>query len=163
MWCWLIGTNKPITVISDHKNLMYFMQSHSLICWQTCWALFLQNFNFKLNWLPGSSNLANFPSRCLEFQPKQGDSVDTQLILTNSHLKQLYPHYFKPSSSTPTFDISSAITLVPTYPVDNSKLLSQFWATYVEDNEWHEGLAVQKLPSQPTFWRVQDSLVFHQD
>ena len=56
MQSWLIGTDLPVTVISDYKNLMYFMQSRSLNHRQTCWALILQDFNFKLTWLPGSSN-----------------------------------------------------------------------------------------------------------
>ena len=122
MQSWLIGTDLPVTVISDHKNLMYFMQSHSLNCRQTCWALFLQDFNFKLNWLPGSSNPVDFPSRPTDFQPKGEDTVDAQPILTNSHLEHLYPHYSKPPFSTLPIEISSTITLTPTYSVDNSEL-----------------------------------------
>ena len=160
---WLIGTDLPVTVVSDHKNLMYFMQSRSLNHQQTCWALFLQDFNFKLDWLLGSSNPVDFPSRCPDFQPKGEDTVDAQPILTNSHLERLYPHYSKPSSLTSPIEISSTITLAPTYSIDNSELLTRFKSAYLDDNEWHKGLAIQKLPGQPIHWRVEDNLVFHQD
>ena len=67
MRSWLIGTNLPVTVVFNHKNLTNFMQSCSLNYQQIHWALFLQDFNFKLDWLPGSSNLVDFPSRCPDF------------------------------------------------------------------------------------------------
>ena len=124
MRSWLIGTDLPVTVVSDHKNLMYFMQSRSLNHRQTHWALFLQNFNFKLDWLPGSSNPADFPSRRMDFRPKGENMVDAQPILTDSHLECLYPHYLKPPSSTSPIEISSTITLAPTYSVNNSELLA---------------------------------------
>ena len=89
--------------------------------------------------------------------------VDAQPILTNLHLERLYPHYLKPPSSTSPIEISSTITLAPTYSVNNSKLLARFRSAYLDDNEWCEGLAIQKLPGQPMHWRVKDNLVFHQD
>lgn len=85
------------------------MQSHSLNHQQTCWALFLQDFNFKLDWLPGSSNPADFQAK------EEDSSISAQSFLTSSHLEQLYPHYSKPSYSTPTVKISSAIIIAPTY------------------------------------------------
>ena len=89
--------------------------------------------------------------------------VDAQPILTNSHLECLYPHYLKPPSSTSPIEISSTITLTPTYSIDNSELLAQFKSAYLDDNEWREGLAIQKLPGQPMHWRIKDNLIFHQD
>ena len=59
---------------------MYFMQSHSLNHQQTCWALFLQDFNFKLDWLPGSSNPADFQAK------EEDSSISAQSFLTSSHL-----------------------------------------------------------------------------
>ena len=100
MQSWPIGPDIPVTVISDHKNLTYFMQSCTLNHQQTHWSMFLADFNFKLDWLPGSKNTTDFPSRCLDYKPKEGDTLDSQPILTELHLEHLYPHYIQPSTSS---------------------------------------------------------------
>ena len=45
---------EPVKVISDHKNLEYFMLSKYLSCCQACWSKFLSHFNFKISYCPGS-------------------------------------------------------------------------------------------------------------
>src|SRR5258708_35351614 len=59
---WLSGTVIPVLVITDHKNLEYFMTSHQLNQRQACWSLELAKFNFKLSWIPGSNNPSAAPS-----------------------------------------------------------------------------------------------------
>ena len=51
----LSGTpvENPIAVISDHKNLQYFMTSKQLNARQARWAEFLVNFNFRISYHPG--------------------------------------------------------------------------------------------------------------
>ena len=45
-WChYLQGTNDPITLLTDHKNLMYFCQPQKLSQWQAHWMMFLQDFD----------------------------------------------------------------------------------------------------------------------
>ena len=41
-------------MISDHKNLEYFMLSKCLSHCQACWSEFLSHFNFKISYCPGS-------------------------------------------------------------------------------------------------------------
>ena len=41
-------------MISDHKNLEYFMSSKHLSHCQACWSKFLSYFNFKISYYPGS-------------------------------------------------------------------------------------------------------------
>ena len=52
----LEGTEKPITVISDHKNLEYFMTTKLLSRRQARWLEFLSRFNFKITYRPGGLN-----------------------------------------------------------------------------------------------------------
>ena len=47
------GSPKPINVISDHKNLEYFMFSKWLSRRQARWSEFLSRFNFKISYKPG--------------------------------------------------------------------------------------------------------------
>ena len=51
---YLIGTQKPIQVITDHKNLEYFMSTKKLNRRQVRWSLFFSDFNFTITYRPGS-------------------------------------------------------------------------------------------------------------
>jgi hypothetical protein len=51
----LEGILHPIQVLSDHKNLEYFMSTKLLNCCQTCWAEYLSRFNFKIIYHPGKA------------------------------------------------------------------------------------------------------------
>lgn len=50
----LEGAGAPIEVISDHKNLQYFMTTKRLSRRQARWSEFLSRFNFKLTYRPGA-------------------------------------------------------------------------------------------------------------
>ena len=52
----LEGTDLPIQVLSDHKNLEYFMTTKKLTRRQARWAEFLANYNFKIVYRPGKQN-----------------------------------------------------------------------------------------------------------
>lgn len=54
----LAGTavEDPIQVISDHKNLQYFMTSKQLNSRQARWAEFLADFNFRITYRPGKQS-----------------------------------------------------------------------------------------------------------
>jgi hypothetical protein len=51
----LEGVSHPIKVLSDHKNLEYFMTTKLLNRRQTCWAEYLSRFNFKIVYSPGKA------------------------------------------------------------------------------------------------------------
>ena len=55
----LEGSPEPVKVISDHKNLEYFMLSKHLSHCQACWSEFLSHSNFKISYRPGSQCKAN--------------------------------------------------------------------------------------------------------
>jgi hypothetical protein len=48
------GSVHPITIFSDHKNLMFFWQTQKLNRRQARWSLFLSQFDVKLVHVPGS-------------------------------------------------------------------------------------------------------------
>ena len=54
-WCqYLQGTNHPVTIITDHKNLSYIKDPRKLSCQQAHWSLFLQDFNIHWQVTPGT-------------------------------------------------------------------------------------------------------------
>src|SRR3984885_3118416 len=70
---WLSGTIIPISIITDHKNLEYFMAQRQLNRRQARWMLELTEFNFRLSYAPGSKNPADGPSRRDDYSPIQDD------------------------------------------------------------------------------------------
>ena len=52
---YLQGTNHPITLLTDHKNLTYFRQPQKLSCCQARWMMFLQDFDLHFIHIPGSA------------------------------------------------------------------------------------------------------------
>lgn len=53
----LVGVAQPVTVLSDHKNLRYFMTSRRLTERQVRWSQFLSQFNFRLEFRAGKNAL----------------------------------------------------------------------------------------------------------
>jgi hypothetical protein len=51
----LEGVLHPIQVLSDHKNLEYFISTKLVNYCQTCWDEYLSCFNFKIVYCPGKA------------------------------------------------------------------------------------------------------------
>ncbi|KAJ3495813.1 hypothetical protein NLJ89_g10573 [Agrocybe chaxingu] len=156
MRAWLMGTAQPITVVCDHKNLEYFMSSHVLNRHQARWSMFLSEFDFRLDWAPGSKNVADAPSRRPDFLPKKGDDVlefQRKALLTPLHTERIFPSDNLVSvSSLSTSTVSALTTLV----IDNSELLKCFKTAFQEDTEWREAML-----RGDTDFTAQDDMVFH--
>ena len=150
---WLLGASHPILVVTDHNNLKYFMSSQILNRRQARWAMFLSDFDFRLTWGPGITNVADAPSRRPDFVPQKGDDTlecQQKTILTPQHTQFLT----SPSPiNSPLEPTASALT---TLAIDNSVLLKRFKTAFREDTEWREAL-VQGNPDFTT----ESGLVFH--
>ena len=155
MRSWLISSPHPISVISDHKNLEYFMTSRILNRRQARWAMFLSEYDFKLDFAPGTKNPADGPSRRPDFIPHKGDEViefQNQALLTDNHLERLFPRNKPPSP----LSLNPTINSLSTFTLDNSELLENFKTAFRLDTEWRDSFT--KPNSLFTF---QDNLVFH--
>ena len=78
-WCSeLEGSTYPINVITDHKNLEYFMFTKQLSCCQAHWSEFLSCFNYHITYCPGKAggkpNALTHRSGDL---PKERDTLDS--------------------------------------------------------------------------------------
>ena len=70
----LQSVENPIQVLSDHKNLEYFMTSKLLNHWQARWAEVLSRFNFKITYRSGKhGGKPDALTRRSEDLPKEGD------------------------------------------------------------------------------------------
>ena len=52
----LKGAAEQVQVITDHKNLEYFIIIKQLSCHQAHWSEFLSQFNFAIQYYPGKLN-----------------------------------------------------------------------------------------------------------
>lgn len=78
---WLVGTNEPVLVFSDHVNLQYFMKSQKLTPRQARWAAYLSSFWFHILHTPGKSNPANPPS-C---RPDYEQGLESRPLITQAY------------------------------------------------------------------------------
>ncbi|GLB39530.1 putative coprinopsis cinerea okayama7 130 [Lyophyllum shimeji] len=155
MRSWLVGSPHPITVISDHSNLRYFMTTRLLNHRQARWSMFLSEFDFKLDYAPGKNNPADPASRRPDFVPQQGDEVlllQQKALLTDYHTERLF-HDAPSTASTPD---SRSINALSTFSINNSELLDEFKTTYRADTEWRDLLS----KGDPSITYDND-LVFH--
>ena len=51
-----LGASHPIHVHTDHKNLQYFRNPHRITGHQARWIEYLQDFDYTLEHIPGSTN-----------------------------------------------------------------------------------------------------------
>ena len=70
---WLSSTLTPVSIITDHNNLHYFMSQRQLNQCQSCWAMELSEFNILLSYALGNSNPADAPSQREDYVPTEGD------------------------------------------------------------------------------------------
>ena len=82
---------KPVQVVTDHKNLEYFMSSKLLSRRQARWSEFLFRFNFEIIYRPGSmNNRADALTRRSGDVPKKRDNrrqFQWQTVLKKKNLK----------------------------------------------------------------------------
>ncbi|KAG8725221.1 hypothetical protein FRC09_005676 [Ceratobasidium sp. 395] len=127
----LVGTDLPIQVISDHKNLEYFKTTKSLTGRLARWANFLADFNYQILYKPGSQNCrADILSRKEEHRPKEGG--ESQALL--------HPDLFIAAISTDS-DIDERIRDAILEDERLSKIIKALQDNNkVEHWEWKDGL-----------------------
>ncbi|KIJ26313.1 hypothetical protein M422DRAFT_97065, partial [Sphaerobolus stellatus SS14] len=119
---------------------------------QARWSMFLGEFNFRLDYLPGAKNLSDPTSRRPNFAPQEGDDVvkiQRKSLLTSKHTSRIYPTS-DASSDTPT------ISAIATFTFDSSTHSDQFKQAFREDVEWRDAIAEGNEE-----FTVEAELVFH--
>lgn len=88
---WLLGSEEPVAVLSDHANLRYFMTAQDLTPRQARWASFLGQFHFDILHTPGKLNPADPASRRSDFSDGKFSSNRVVLLgrreLSNVEIK----------------------------------------------------------------------------
>lgn len=86
----LEGAPGPVKILSDHKNLEYFMTTKMLNRRQARWAEYLSRFNFKIEYRPGKLGAKpDALTRRSQDLPKEGDArleYRKQVLLKPHHI-----------------------------------------------------------------------------
>ena len=125
----LEGTDTPVEVVSDHRNLEYFMSSKRLSRRQARWSEFLSRFNFKIVYRPGVDNgCADALTRRSQDLPEGDDDAR----VAQQHQTVLKQHQLDPSVQLAPLTVSN--TPVDLGDDDNSLTLpEQLLEAYQED------------------------------
>ena len=105
----LESTAYPIQVLSDYKNLEYFMSTKLLNCRQARWSEFPSRFNFQIEYRPGKANgkPAALTRRSGDL-PQEGDERllnQSQTIIKTHNLRIDSTTIEQSSSSTTLHDL----------------------------------------------------------
>ena len=133
------------------------MSSRVLNCRQARWSMFLSEFNFRLDYLPGIKNPADAPSRRPDYVPKEGDAVlnrQRKPLLNQHHMERLFTGTPLSNGSSPP-NLPTVSTL-STFSFDSSVLADQFKDTFRTDTEWRQAMA-----DGDELFTLQGNLVFH--
>ncbi|XP_075449215.1 sec1 family domain-containing protein 2-like [Ascaphus truei] len=90
----LEGAETPITIVTDHKNLLYIEGARRLGARQARWPLFFSRFNFVISYLPGTKNVkADALSHQFLLEDNSEDQLKTilpsKLILSSTNFEAL--------------------------------------------------------------------------
>lgn len=141
---WLLGSNEPTKVFSDHANLRYFMTAQDLTARQARWAAFLSKFLFEILHIPGKANPANPASRRSDYI---GEREVTNKIILFGHreeaninvinLRQLkIKRICDPSSTFMPVDIGTMEGIKALYDADEFLLNKKPTALTFRDGIW---------------------------
>jgi hypothetical protein len=75
----LIGAREPFEIHTDHWNLTYFQDPQKLTSWQVNWTTKLQDYDFVIKHISGSSNTAMDALSRLEGEEKAPRKLNTLL------------------------------------------------------------------------------------
>lgn len=132
---WLSGTLIPVSVITDHKNLQYFMSQRVLNRRQSRWMLELSEYNIRLSYAPGAQNPADAPSRRDDYVPLDGDPVklaNSAQLLSPTSLERL-------SGSAPS-GLSIGASSVVHLASDSTSEISSLKDSLASDPTWDDAI-----------------------
>ena len=114
----LEGAGLPIKILTDHRNLQYFMTTKQLSRRQACWSEYLSRFNFIIQFRPGKLGAKpDALTRKSGDLPKEGDEHIKQMqqtVLKKHNLNPAIKSNLDPvatPSTLPTLSTPSALNL----------------------------------------------------
>ncbi|KIL54624.1 hypothetical protein M378DRAFT_18718 [Amanita muscaria Koide BX008] len=149
---YLMGAEQQFEVLTDHKNLEYFQKPQKLNGHQARWHLQLQNFDFTLRHIPGTTNLkADILSRLPWYKENMPEQKDVQILKDTAFMKKLTMLEDKQFSGggAKTISIKNNITISPHHLLECIKTCKS-----------REHVVTQQMKDKPHLFNEQGSLLY---
>jgi hypothetical protein len=157
---YLEGASFPVDIVTDHKNLEYFVTSKVLTQRHVCWSKYLCHFNmviwFQPGWLGGKPDAL---TRRWDVYPKGGDRT----------CGWLNPHNFRPVFTQDQLTVSLRATLLEdivlraTAVMDVEQLHADIKSHITDNPAGIAGIAAASS-GQPSRWTInQAGLLWYND
>ena len=125
----LEGTETPVRILSDHRNLEYFMSTKMLNRRQARWSEFLSRYNFRIVYRPGKQGeKPDALTRRSEDLPKEGDERlqhQSRIVLKKENFEDL--------EMPPTLPKTPESGQTPTEPQEMAQLKMRKTVRFKED------------------------------
>ena len=133
-WDTELQSVKEFSIITDYRNLEYFMSTRKLTEQQMCWANTLSKYNFKILYTPGKSN--TIPDLLSHHPQDVPSSCDKQLQACECQL-------LKPGMCTPgVFCTKPTVSLVQAVPTNTERegeeevsAIELLWTEWLEKDQ----------------------------
>ena len=155
---YLLNAHETFEFWTDHKNLLYFRKAPDLNSCQACWYLKLQDFDYMLHHIPGTSNSkADILSR-LPWYKEQTPQKTAVTMLPDKHFIN---------------KIGSKIVLFQEqqFCERGAPLVNSIKSTDIQSNiqdkiqndHRREALVTKLRKKKPTLFREEDKLLYYED
>lgn len=139
-WPELEGFSSSVKIITDHKNLEYFMSTKLLNQHQVCWSEYLSQFCFKICYRPGKQGTkSDALTRRSENLSKEGDKRlhhQSQTVLKHKNLD---------------FDLPATLAVMWTQNQAQQEKVSELSADNLEPNSSPELMAAHEQNPERSF------------
>src|SRR5258707_2734494 len=154
----LEGSAKVIDMVTDHKNLEYFMSSKKLSQQQARWAEFLAQFNMKVCFRPG--RLGSKPDALTRRWDVYTEGDDPEAVATN-----ICPVFTSDQlAEVPVLACTGSMEdLTPSNTLDQDACTTSITAAYAEDDCALKLQEQIRSANQPDRWTEREGcLLFHE-
>jgi transposase InsO family protein len=169
---WLERTRLLVQILTDHKNLEYFLRPRILNWHQMHWLEMLTHYNYEIHYCPGDKNCAaNALSRRAELHPPDGEDNIPQCLIPEAKFTELAACEAEMTDSDwvdLTDIILAALAFSDEHLLSDARRISRDWEDKPEGLVWDDGLGRKDrriwIPEDEGLWKkvmrlYHDSLV----
>ena len=158
-WCpYLLDACETYEIWTDHKNLSYFRKAQDLNSQQACWYLKLQDFNYMLHHIPGTSNSkANILSRLPWYKERTPQKTTVTMLPDKCFINKIglkivlfQEQQFCERGAPPVNLIK--LTNIQSNIQDK-----------IQNNHRREALVTKLHKEKPTLFQEEDKLLYYKD
>jgi hypothetical protein len=157
---WLEQTRLLVQILTDHKNLEYFVRPHILNRHQMCCLEMLMHYNYEIHYCPGNKNcVANALSQRAELRLPDSEDEIPQYLIPEAKFTELATCKAEMTDSD-WVDLTNVILTALAFSnehLSDTCQISWDWEDKLEGLVWDEGLGQKDgriwIPEDDGLWK----------